>query len=77
MGEVDVLQPVQVLVPAIKSVDQQGVGVIKTDPVHLQSIWRARSGRYLNLRLRVMTGEAKDGKRIARCSAVSVTPSSP
>ena len=51
----------QVLMPSIKSVDQIKEGVIM-DPVHLESIWRARSGRYLNLRLRVMTGEAEAGK---------------
>ena len=29
---------------------------MKTDPVHLTSLWLAQTGRYLNLRMSVMTG---------------------
>ena len=32
-------------------------GGVVTDPVYVESCWRARNGRYLNLRLRVMTGD--------------------
>lgn len=60
-GEVDGYNLSQVLVPEVKSASRFG-SVVKTDPVYLQSAWRARSGRYLNLRLRVLTGDTKDDK---------------
>ena len=60
-GEVDGYNLSQVLVPTIKTVSRLG-GDVKTDPVNVQSVWRARSGRYLNLRLRVMTGEVENGE---------------
>ena len=60
-GEVDGYNLSQVLVPEVKAASRFG-SVVKTDPVYLQSAWRARSGRYLNLRLRVLTGDTKDGK---------------
>lgn len=59
-GEVDGYSMSQVLVPEIKT--PKRLGSVKTAPVHLQSMWRARTGRYLNLRLRVMTGEADGDK---------------
>ncbi len=61
----------QVLVPSIKSPDRFKEGV-KTDAVHLTSIWRARNGRYLNLRLRVMTGSeegTEQHKQVFGCVA--------
>ena len=60
-GEIDAYNLSQVLVPEIKSPERIAGGV-KTDPVYVQSVWPARSGHYLNLRLRVMTGEFDDGK---------------
>lgn len=60
-GEADAYNLSQILVPEIKTASRFG-GVVKTDPVHVQSLWCSRSGRYLNLRLRVMTGEAENGK---------------
>lgn len=51
----------QVLVPRIKPVSRFKGGM-KTDPVHLTSLWPARTGRYLNLRLRVMTGTIEGEK---------------
>lgn len=61
----------QVLVASIKPF---GVfkGGVKTDAVHLTSLWRARSGRYLNLRLRVMTGTeegSENHKQTFGCAA--------
>ena len=35
-------------------------GGMKTDPVHLESMWLAKNRKYLNLRLRLMTGSADD-----------------
>lgn len=58
-GEVDGYNLSQVLTPSIK---RAGVikGGMKTDPVHMESLWKARTGRYINMRLRVMTGELTD-----------------
>lgn len=50
-----------VLVTSIKAANLIKGG-IKTDAVHLTSLWRARNGKYLNLRLRVMTGTTDDEK---------------
>jgi hypothetical protein len=61
----------QVLVPSIKPLARFAEGV-KTDAVHVTSVWRARNGRYLNLRLRVMTGVeegAEQHKQVFGCVA--------
>ena len=60
-GFVDGISMGQVLVPSIKPADRIKGGM-KTDPVHLASLWRARNGCYLNLRLRVMTGTIEGEK---------------
>lgn len=44
-----------VLVPSIRPAGSFKGGM-KTDPVHLTSLWLAQTGRYLNLRMSVMTG---------------------
>jgi len=54
-GNVEGYSMGQVLAPTIKPVSRFKEGM-KTDAVHLTSLWRARNGKYLNLRLRVMTG---------------------
>lgn len=46
-------KPVAVLLPVADS------GIASADPVHLTSAWLARSGRYVNLQLGVMTGNDK------------------
>jgi len=61
-GAVEGFSMGQVLVPFIKPLDRFKGGM-KTDAVHLTSLWQARNGRYLNLRLRVMTG-VEDGKKM-------------
>lgn len=60
-GVVDAYSMGPVLVPSVKAANLIKGG-IKTDPVHLTSLWRARNGKYLNLRLRVMTGTTEDEK---------------
>jgi hypothetical protein len=60
-GVVDAYSMGPVLVTSIKAANLIKGG-IKTDPVHLTSLWRARNGKYLNLRLRVMTGTTDDEK---------------
>lgn len=60
-GVVDAYSMGPVLVPSVKAANLIKGG-IKTDPVHLTSLWRARNGKYLNLRLRVMTGITEDEK---------------
>lgn len=54
-GNVEGYSMGQVLVPNIKPVGSFKGGM-KTDAVHMTSIWRGQNGRYLNMRLRVMTG---------------------
>lgn len=63
-GLVDGVSMGQVLVPTIKPVSRFKGGM-KTDAVHLTSLWRAHNGCYLNLRLRVMTG-AVDGEAMGK-----------
>lgn len=60
-GVVDAYSMGPVLVPSVKAANLIKGG-IKTDPVHLTSLWRARNGKYLNMRLRVMTGTTDDEK---------------
>ena len=55
-GEVEGYNMSQVLTPNI-SKSGRIKGGMKTDPVYLESLWKARTGRYLNMRLRVMTGD--------------------
>lgn len=63
-GFIDGVSMGQVLVPTIKPVSRFKGGM-KTDAVYLTSLWRAHNGRYLNLRLRVMTG-AVDGETLGK-----------
>lgn len=35
-------------------------GGIKTDPMHIESIWMSKNRKYLNLRMRLMTGATDD-----------------
>lgn len=35
-------------------------GAVKTDPLHLESIWMSKNGKYLNMRLRLLTGTPDD-----------------
>lgn len=70
-GNVEGYSMGQVLVPNIKPVSRFKGGM-KTDAVHLTSLWRARNGRYLNMRLRVMTGSeegAEPHKQAFGCSS--------
>jgi hypothetical protein len=60
-GVVEAYSMGPVLVTSIKDANLIKGG-IKTDAVHLTSLWRARSGKYLNMRLRVMTGTTEDEK---------------
>lgn len=61
-GKAEVVSIGQVLVPAIKNAGTVKGGVV-TDPVYVESVWRARTGRYLNLRLRVLTGQVEEEKK--------------
>ena len=74
-GVVEAYSMGPVLVPSVKAANLIKGG-IKTDPVHLTSLWRARNGKYLNLRLRVMTGTTDDEKVGSRRLAASQTLSS-
>ena len=71
-GEVDGYNLSQVLTPTIKRADRIKGG-LKTDPVHVVSMWKARTGRYLNMRLRVMTGETSDSAAVQAFGCVSDT----
>lgn len=73
-GTVDGYSMGQVLVPSVKPVDRFKGGM-KTDAVHVTSLWRARNGSYLNLRLRVMTGdngEAEMGRQVFGCASDTI-----
>ncbi|MBQ9355964.1 MAG: NigD-like N-terminal domain-containing protein [Prevotella sp.] len=39
-------------------------GAMKTDPLYVESVWKARNGQYLNMRLRLLTGSTDDEKAI-------------
>lgn len=39
-------------------------GGMKTDPVHLESVWLSPNRRYLNLRLRLLTGHTDDDSAV-------------
>jgi hypothetical protein len=68
-GQTDAYSMAQVLVPLPKPASRFKGGVV-TDPVYVESCWRARNGRYLNLRLRVMTGDdevAKSTRHVFGC----------
>lgn len=63
-GFVDGVSMGQVLVPNIKPVSGFKGGM-KTDAVHLTSLWRVPNSRYLNMRLRVMTGTV-EGEKLSK-----------
>ena len=71
-GEVDGYNLSQVLTPTIKRPDRIKGGM-KTDPVHLVSLWKANTGRYLNMRLRIMTGETSDSSAVQAFGCVCDT----
>ncbi len=56
-GKADVLSVRQVMVPTI--VPHYKVEDIKTDPIHLESSWKGRNGRYLTFRIKLLTGTAE------------------
>ena len=53
------LLPTFKLLPAEKFEDG-----VKTDPVHFESIWKSKTGKYINLSLRLMTGVADDDEAV-------------
>jgi hypothetical protein len=53
--EAEAVQVGQVLT-AIPKDPSRIKGAVKTDPLYLESVWTSRNGRYINLRLRVLTG---------------------
>lgn len=57
--EAEVVQVGQVLT-AIPKEPSRIKGNVKTDPLYVESVWTSRNGRYINLRLRVLTGIDED-----------------
>ena len=59
---------VGVIVPHSLSSDSSSAkgipAVMKTDPVHLESAWLSKNRRYLNLRLRLLTGATADEEAV-------------
>lgn len=53
--EAEVVQVGQVLTATPKD-PSRIKGAVKTDPLYVESVWTSRNGRYMNLRLRVLTG---------------------
>ena len=57
-----------VIVPHSLSSDSSSAkgipAVMKTDPVHLESAWLSKNRRYLNLRLRLLTGATADEEAV-------------
>ena len=56
-AEVVNMSSVGVLRPMVADSLKEGM---KTDPLYVESIWQARSGRYINIRLRLLTGQVDD-----------------
>ena len=56
-AEVVNMSSVGVLRPMIADSLKEGM---KTDPLYVESIWQARNGRYINIRLRLLTGQVDD-----------------
>lgn len=61
-----------VLVPAIRRADTIKSGV-KTDPVKLESIWKAKSGRWVNLSLNLLVGSTDDSDAVHLLGLVADT----
>lgn len=61
----------RVLVPAIQPVGK--VENPKYDPVKVQSSWTSGNGRYLNLRLDILTGDPEDEKAFHNLGLLSVS----
>ena len=45
----------------------------KDDPVKFESLWRSKSGKYLNLHLQLKTGYTEDSTAVQKLNAVSDT----
>lgn len=56
---------VGVLVPhALRPEDGKEQPAMKTDPVYVESIWVGRNNKYVNMRLRLLTGATDDEKAV-------------
>lgn len=60
----------QVPCPPFKSSSEMEV---KTDPVKFGSIWRSKSGKYINLRLSLMTGISDDTASVHKLALIADT----
>ena len=58
---------VGVLMPLAKDSLKEGM---KTDPIHLESAWLSKNRKWLNLRLRLMTGSTSDEKAMQAIALV-------
>ena len=63
MGRVGVLVPRRLMADSSSSAKGR-TEVMKTDPVYLESVWLAKNRRYLNLRLRLLTGATDDEEAV-------------
>lgn len=59
MTRVGVLTPHQ-----LRLEDGESVAVMKTDPLYVESLWTGKNRKYVNMRLRLLTGASEDDKAI-------------
>lgn len=67
----EVLSIGQVPCPRFRTAEE--VGEVKTDPVKFGSIWRSRSGRYVNLRFQLLTGSVDDTAAVHQLALITDT----
>jgi len=64
-AEIVSMSKVGVLVPhELKEKDGKPQEAMKTDPVYVESIWMSKNKKYVNMRLRLLTGTSEDEKAV-------------